>query len=121
MTKYILMNLGNPEACYIDNGLDAVRESLKFFFENSFDEILEDDDERLEDSFKYISKSRFNSVPNMTFEKLQEELYDEFNWGLVELDNRGELVEKVLAQDNYIKREILEKYIDESIAELEKS
>lgn len=115
-TKYILMNIGNPEACHIDNSLDEVREGLRFMYEVSFKEVLDDDDVRLEDTFYYISKSRFNAVSNLTFEELKAEYYNEFNWGLVELENRNELVEQVNEEGN-VKVEIINQYIDDAIAE----
>ncbi|AYP68185.1 hypothetical protein PQE75_gp053 [Bacillus phage vB_BcoS-136] len=118
MKKYILMNANNIEASYIVKGrIEEIRNDLKDRFLNTFGEPVADNDPRVEDDFHFISESRFNSVDTMTFEELKEEFEAEYGWVLVELDNKEELVSKVLDEDNRVNREDIEEQIQYLIEE----
>lgn len=116
--KYILMNQGNVNACYIDNGLSEVKESLKDFFLTAFGEPLADGDERLEDTFHYCSQSRFDSINDMNFEQLQHEFDCEFGWTLIPLSQKDKLVELQMAEG--FNKEYIEESIETAIKKRER-
>lgn len=90
MVKYLLVNGSDPETNYIDDGIDELRESLRDTFLLAFGLPIEDGDERLKDTFRYFSKSRFKSIDTMEFEQIKEEFFNEFGWIVTEVEGENQ-------------------------------
>lgn len=117
MTKYLLINQGNLEACYIDNTITEVKSSLTDFFRTAYGEPVLDNDPNLENDFEYVSQSKFNSISDMTLEQLQKE-FDKFNWLVIPFDNKEELIEKLINElEEDVSREDIVENVEEAFEE----
>jgi cysteinyl-tRNA synthetase len=82
MERYTLYNKNyKQETSFTYVQLHDVREHLEDLYLIAFT-LVPNDDERLENKFRYRSKREFDSIKRMNFEELREVFQKEFDWTL---------------------------------------
>jgi hypothetical protein len=81
---YQLNHNNNPDAVIRVKTITYLREALRDFWDSAFT-IVPDNSPELEDDFLFRSKSQYDSIENMEFEQIKEEIA-KFDWSLWKLD-----------------------------------